>query len=53
MAALVKAGVLSAEAVTEIAQEAHNNCVVELMSDEKESRKVFDRFACQFESEVK
>jgi hypothetical protein len=52
MAALVKAGVLSAEAVREIAQEAHNNCVVELMSDEEETRLVFDRFASQLASEL-
>lgn len=52
MAALVKARVVGSDTVKEIAQEAHANCVEELMSDEEESRAVFDRFSRQLASEL-
>lgn len=52
MAALVKAGVITAQEVRDIAQEAHTNCLEELMSDEAESKAIFERFTRQLTADT-
>ena len=52
LAVLVKTGALTQEDTLRLTEEAKQNCIVELMSDEQDSAVIFDRFLKKFNTDI-